>query len=147
MKKEIEEKMVDAMKNKLTMELNVLRSLKTAMSNLSLQKGNINEPLTANECITLIRKQITQRQDSMEQFQKANRQDLIEVEQKELEYLQSFLPEELSDDQIEEIIQQAINYTQATTKKDMGKAIKRALELANGRVDNKTISKKIGERL
>lgn len=147
MKKEIEEKMVDAMKNKLTMELNVLRSLKTAMSNLSLQKGNINEPLTANECITLIRKQITQRQDSMEQFQKANRQDLIEVEQKELEYLQSFLPEELSDDQIEEIIQQAINDTQATTKKDMGKAIKRALELANGRVDNKTISKKIGERL
>lgn len=147
MKKEIEEKMVDAMRNKLNMELNVLRSLKTAMSNLSLQKGNINEPLTASECITLIRKQITQRQDSIEQFQKANRQDLIETEQKELEYLQSFLPEELSDDQIEDIIQQAIKDTQATTKKDMGKAIKRAQELANGRVNNKTISKRIGEIL
>ena len=147
MKEEIEKRTREAMRNKATLELNVLRSLKNAMSNLSLQKGNINQPITANECITLIRKQISQRQDSIEQFQKANRQDLIETEQKELNYLQSLLPEELSEEEIENIIDQAISETEATTKKDMGKAIKRAQELANGRVDNKVISQKIGARL
>lgn len=147
MKEEIEKRTIEAMRNKATLELNVLRSLKNAMSNLSLQKGNIKESLTANECINIIRKQIAQRQDSIEQFQKANRQDLIETEQKELNYLQTFLPEELSEAEIDNIINQAISETGATTKKDMGKAIKRAQELADGRVDNKTISKKIGELL
>ena len=147
MKEEIEKRSLNAMRNKLTMELNVLRSLKNAMLNLSLSKGNINEPLTTNECVNIIRKQISQRHDSIEQFQKANRTDLIETEQKELVYLQSFLPEELSEEEIENIINRAIDDTQAVTKKDMGKAIKRAQELADGRVDNKTISKRIGERL
>jgi uncharacterized protein len=147
MKEIIEKKTVEAMRNKSTLKLNVLRSLKTAMTNISLQKGNINESLSQSDCIALIRKLISQRQDSIAQFQKANRTDLIEIEQKEIEILQEFLPEELSEEQINNIVQQAIQDTQATTKKDMGKAIKRALELAEGRVDNKTISQKIGERL
>ena len=136
---EINNQMKSAMREKNTTKLNVLRALKTAITNSSLQKGNIHESLTNLEILNIVRKQVSQRQDSITQFVKANRVDLIETEPREMEILKEFLPQELSENELENLIQQAIGETEATTKKDMGKAIKRAMELADGRADNKTI--------
>jgi uncharacterized protein YqeY len=147
MVKEIDEQIKSAMRIKNTLQLNVLRALKNAITNSSLQKGNIQESLTDLEVLGIVRKQVSQREESIAQFEKANRQDLIEKEKEEIEILKQFLPQELSESEIENLIQRAINESEATTKKDMGKAIKRAQEIANGRVENKIISKRIGEIL
>jgi uncharacterized protein YqeY len=136
-----------AMRDKNPTKLNVLRSLKTAIMNASLQKGNVNEPLSEVEVIGIIRKQLSQRQDSIAQFITAQRNDLIATEEAEVEVLKEFLPEELSELQLETYIVNTISELGATSKKDMGNVIKRVVHIVNGRADNKTISKIVGEKL
>lgn len=138
---------ISAMKNKEATTLGVLRQIKNAISNAALNSGNVGNNVNDLEVISIIRKQIAQRQDSIAQFQKGGRSDLVDNEQKEIAVLEKYLPDAMSEDQIKDLINQAILDTGAQTKKDMGKAIKRAVELSNGRVDNKTISQKIGELL
>lgn len=143
----INESLKQAMRDKSTTKLNVLRSLKTAIMNASLQKGNINEPLSEVEVIGLVRKQITQRQDSVNQFITGGRMELAHKESEEIDILQKFLPEELSGLQLETYIVNTITELGATSKKDMGNVIKRVVHIVNGRADNKTISKMVGEKL
>lgn len=136
-----------AMRDKNTTKLNVLRALKTAIMNASLQKGNVNEPLSEVEVIGIIRKQLSQRQDSIAQFVTAQRNDLIATEEAEVEVLKEFIPEDLSDLQLETYIINTISELGATSKKDMGNVIKRVAHIVNGRADNKKISKMVGEKL
>lgn len=136
-----------AMLSKNLVALNTLRGLKSAISNVALNSGNINADVSETEVLNVIRKQIKQRQDSIAAFSAANRNDLLEKEKLEISVLEPFLPQPLSDEEINTIIQQAITETGATSKKQMGQVIKKALELSNGRVDNKTISVKVGSIL
>jgi uncharacterized protein YqeY len=134
---------VSAMKSK-DKKVAVLRSLKSAFTNAALQSGNASNPLSDEAVIIIIRKQIKQREDSITQYEKANRQDLIDVEKYEISVLEGYLPQALTEDELTALIDQTIKEIGATTKKDMGKVIKRVVELAEGRVDNKTISSKVG---
>lgn len=144
---QINEDIKVAMKAKDTTLLNVLRSLKVALTNAALQTGNAGNALSDEVVITTIRKQIKQREDSIEQFLKGGRVELADKEGKEIFFLEGYLPKQLSDDEVDAIVAQAIVDTGATSKKDMGKAIKRAVELAAGGIDNKTLSTKIGSKL
>jgi uncharacterized protein YqeY len=143
----INDELKQAMRDKNTIKLNVLRSLKTAIMNASLQKGNVNEILTDTEIIGIIRKQVSQRQDSVAQFVNAQRHDLIAVEEAEMEVLKDFLPTELTEFELEALVENYIIVNNATSKKDMGKVIKDVVLAANGRADNKRISTMIGGRL
>jgi len=143
----INDELKQAMRDKNTTKLNVLRALKTAIMNASLQKGNVNEPLSEVEVIGIIRKQLSQRQDSIAQFVTAQRNDLIATEEAEVEVLKEFIPEDLSDLQLETYIINTISELGATSKKDMGNVIKRVAHIVNGRADNKKISKMVGEKL
>lgn len=125
----------------------VLRTLKTALSNAALQSGNINKPLDDLEVIATIRKQIKSREDSVRLFTEARRLELAEKEQWEISVLETYLPQPLTDEEINKIINSAINTVQATSKREMGKVMKLALEACGGRVDNKTLSAKIGAKL
>lgn len=136
-----------AMKNKNGLVVDVLRSLKTALVNAALQTGNAGNALSDDVFMTTVRKQIKQREDSAEQFRKGNRLELAEKEEKEITVLSLYLPKQLTEVEVDAIVAQAISDSGATTKKDMGKAIKRAVELAAGGVDNKTLSTKIGSKL
>jgi uncharacterized protein len=144
---QINENIKEAMKGQLPVLLGTLRTLKNAFTNASLQKGNANLPLSDEEVMVIIRKQIKQREDSVEQFKKGNRSDLVAREEAEISILSKYLPTQLSDAEVDAIVAQAIADTGAVSKKDMGKAIKRAVELASGGVDNKTLSTKIGSKL
>jgi uncharacterized protein YqeY len=129
-------------------ELSVLRATKTAITNNALvNKGNAQAELSDTEVIAVIRKQIAQREDSYSQFAMAGREDLAKNELEEIYVLRRYLPVELSPEQIDLFVKQAITDTGAMTKKDMGKAIKRASELVNGGTDNKTLSQKISKLL
>ena len=97
------------------------------------------EKLQDSDVITVIKKQIKQRQDSIEQFRKGGREEMAQKEEREMALLKSYLPQELSDDQLKAMVKEAIAQTQATSIKDMGKVMKAVLEKASGRADNKKV--------
>lgn len=147
---QINEDLKQAMRDKDTRKLNVLRGLKSAFTNASLQKGNVSEPLTDSEIIQVIRKQFAQREDSIKQFRESKRNDVvarISIEHEESEILKNYLPKELDDADLEGIIWLVLQEYESPTKKDMGNIIKKVIAVVDGRADNKRISKMIGERL
>lgn len=147
----IQEKINDdlkqAMRDKNAVKLNVLRALKSAFTNASLQKGNVNEELTNTELVQIVRKQFSQREDSVKQFVNGQRFDLIAKEEAEMEILKEYLPKELEDGDLEGIIWLALQEYDAPTKKDMGNIIKKVIAVVDGRADSKRISKLVGEKL
>lgn len=147
LQEKINEDIKIAMKLKEEVALRVLRQLKNAFTNAALLSGNASNELSDADVIVLIRKQIAQREDSIRQFTEGKRLDLALSEEAEMIILKQYLPEELSDDAVNSIVSQAITDVGALTKKDMGKAIKRAVELAKGGIDNKSLSEKIGKLL
>ena len=136
-----------AMRAKDSKALNALRALKSALTNASIEKGGLGTALDEPEALAVIRKQIKQRQDSIEQFEKADRPELAENEKAEIEILSKYMPAALSAEEIEGIVKQAISDTGASTKADMGKAMKRAQELSEGRADGKLLSASVMKHL
>ena len=136
----IAEDLKSAMRAKDTTALNSLRALKSALTNTAIEKGGLGTILDEPEILAVIRKQIKQRQDSIEQFEKAGRAELAENEKAEINVLSKYLPAALTNEQIEQIVAQAISDTSATSKADMGKVMKRAQELSNGRAEGKALS-------
>lgn len=135
----------EAMKNRDTLKSSVLSFLRAAMMNAAIEKKKKN--LDDNNCIAVIRKQIKQRQESIEQFQKGNRQDLADKESKELGILRAYLPEELSESEIKKIIEEAVFTTAPSGIKDMGRVMKEATVRIAGRADSKLVSDLVRERL
>lgn len=144
---QITEDIKSAMKAKDSIALNSLRALKSALTNAAIEKGGLGTTLEDSEVLAVIRKQIKQRQDSIEQFEKANRAELADNEKAEIEILSKYLPAALSESDIIERVTQAIEETGASSKADMGKVMKRAQELCEGRADGKTLSAAVMSRL
>jgi uncharacterized protein YqeY len=136
-----------AMRAKDTTALNALRALKSALTNAAIEKGGLGTELDEPESLAVIRKQIKQRQDSIEQFEKASRGELADNEKAEIAILSKYLPTALTEEQINGIVDQAIAETGAASKADMGKAMKRAQELSEGRADGKLLSAAVMKRL
>ena len=134
-----------ALKNKDTIRSSTLSFLRSEIGNALIEKRKKN--LDDAEVISIIKKQIKQHQDSIEQFKKGNRQDLVDKETRELEILKSYLPEELSPGQIKKLIEEAIAETQASSPKDMGKVMKLVLARIAGRADGKLVSDLVKARL
>jgi uncharacterized protein YqeY len=143
----IPEDLKNAMKAKDTLALNALRALKTALTNAAIEKGGLGTALEEGEVLAVVRKQIKQRQDSIEQFEKAGRPELAATEKAEIAVLERYLPAALSAEEIAAIVEQAIAETGATGKADMGKVMKLAQERSAGRADGKTLSQEIMKRL
>ncbi len=143
----IPEDIKTAMRAKDSLALNALRALKSALMNAAIEKGNLSIVLDEAEVLAVIRKQIKQRVDSCEQFEKAGRPELAETEKAEIAILSSYLPAALTEEELLAIIEQAMTDTAATSKADMGKVMKRAQELADGRADGKLLSAAVMKRL
>jgi uncharacterized protein YqeY len=135
----------EAMKNKDNLKSSVLSFLRAEMINLAMAKKK--KALDDSEVISVIKKQIKQRQDSIEQFTKGNRPELAEKETKELGILKTYLPPELSVDEIKKIIEEAVLATGAQGLKDMGKVMKEVTVKVAGQADGKLISDLVKERL
>lgn len=134
----------EAMKNQDKLKSSALSFLRAEMLNLSLAKKKKN--LDDNEVSSVIRKQIKSRQDSIEQFRKGLRQDLVDKESKELEILKSYLPKEMSVEEIKKIIEEVISTTGASGMKDMGKVMKELMAKIGQAADGKLISDLVKER-
>ncbi len=135
----------DAMKARDSLKSSVLSFLRADMLNLATakKKGKLDDP----EVIMVIKKQIKQRQDSIEQFTKGNRLEMAEKERKELEMLKVYLPAELSIEQIKSLIEESVIATDARSLKDMGKLMKELTVKIAGQADGKLVSDLVRQRL
>ncbi len=137
---QIDTELKDAMRAKNAEKLSVLRMLKSAVKYAAIEKGGADCVPGDTEVITVVRKEIKKRQDSIESYSKANRTDLADKEKSELAILQTYLPAGLSDSEIEKIVHDAIAEVGATSKAQMGAVMKAAQAKAAGRADGKTLS-------
>ena len=134
-----------ALKAKDAIKVSTLRMLKAEINNVKLSQSK--PELKEDGIIKIVHRQIKQHKDSIEQFEKGNRTDLAEKEKKELAILSDYIPEQLSEDELKKIITEIIKELEATTKKDMGKVIKTAMEKAKGKADGKTVSRIVSQML
>ena len=143
----ISESMKTAMRERDKVALNVLRAVKTAITNAAIEKPGAGTELPDNEVINIIRKQIKQRQDSIEQFEKAGREELAETEKAEIIVLEGYLPTQMSQEEIETAVDAAIAESAAESRKDIGKVMTILQEITEGRADGKTLSQAVMKRL
>jgi len=135
----------EAMKAKNVVKTSVLSFLRAEMINTATakKKAKLDDP----EVVSVIKKQIKQRQDSIEQYTLGNRLDLADKEAKELVILKEYLPPEMPADEIKKIIEEVIAATQAAGIKDMGKVMKEVNAKVAGQADGKLVSDLVRERL
>ena len=140
----INEDLKEAMKNKDNFKLGVIRMIKGAMQ---LAKKSPREELTDDDVIDVLSKQVKMRKEAIEQFEKAGRNDLVEQNKKEIEILSSYMPEALSDEEINKIFDEIFDEVKPTSSKDMGLIMKTVTPLVKGKADMSLVSKLIKERL
>ena len=135
----IESDMKAALKGKDTVRLSTLRMLLAAVKNLEVEKRV--KRLEDADIPQLIQKDIKRHRESIEQFEKGARQDLADKETLELKILEAYLPKQLSDEELQDIIKAAISECGATTKADAGKVMKAVMEKVKGRADGKLVNR------
>lgn len=140
----IKSEIVKAMKEHDKERLNVLRMVKAAVDLEHIDKKvEINDELV----LSVVLKQVKMREDSIEQYSKTARSDLVEKETTELNTLKEFLPKPLTDDEVDKLISEAIDEIKPEGMKDMGKVMGYLSPKVKGRTDQKALSIKIKERL
>lgn len=144
---QITEDMKTAMREKNTVALGTIRMLKSAIKNAAIEKGGADAELDDGEVIAVIRKEVKKRQDSIEQYESAGRDELADQEKTEIEVLNAYLPEPLSTEEIEAIVDAAIAEVGATSRKEMGQVMKIVQAQIAGRADGKTLSQAVMAKL
>ena len=125
--------------------LGALRMLKSAVGYAQIERKT--ESLSDAEFVAVVQKEVKKRRDSVEQFEKGSRQDLVDKEKKEIRVLETFLPQPLSPDELDTLVKSVIQELGATSKKDMGPVVKAVQARAAGRADGKTVSGLVGKLL
>jgi uncharacterized protein len=136
--------MTAAMKAQEKERLSTIRMLQSALKN---EQINVGHELSDEEAMSVIRKAVKQRQDSIEQYTGAGRTELAAKERAEMELLKTYLPPELTDEELEAGMREIIASTGAQSKKDLGKVMKEATARFKGRVDGKKIQEVVSRLL
>jgi uncharacterized protein len=144
---EIDGDLKDAMRARDAARLSVLRMVKSALMNAAIEKIGAAGVLSDFEAVAVIRKQVKQRLDSIQSFETGGRPELAAKERKEIEFLTAYLPKPLGENEIQQIVKDAIAQIGATSKAQMGAVMKIAAEKAEGRVDGKTLSQAVQKAL
>ena len=140
----LDKDMIEAMKNKEKDRLTVIRMVKAALKQEQIDhKKEINDDLL----IDVVTNQIKMRKESISEFEKGNRKDLIEKTEEEIKVLDNYLPEQLSMEEVIKIIDEIMDEVKPESSKDMGKVMKEAQAKLKGKTDMKEVSSIIKERL
>ncbi|API72267.1 MULTISPECIES: GatB/YqeY domain-containing protein [Leuconostoc] len=137
---ELNNDMKQAMKDKNKDILSVIRMVKSTVMN---EQINLGHDLTKEEELTVLSREVKQRQDSLTEFEKGNREDLAAGIRAELAVLAKYLPEPLSDEGVIELVKDAIQKTGATSPKDMGKVMGIVTPQVKGRADGKFVANQV----
>ncbi len=144
---EIDADLKNAMRARDAERLSVLRMVKSALTNAAIEKHGAVGGLADTEAVGVIRKQVKQRMDSIESFEKGGRPELAAKERKEIDFLAVYLPKPLTEDEIDQLVKDAIAQAGATSKAQMGAVMKIATEKAAGRIDGKNLSQAVQKAL
>ena len=135
------------MREKNAVKLGVLRMLKAAMMNATIEKSGAQGQLNDADATQVVRKQVKQRQDSIESFEKGGRAELAAKEEEELSILQSYLPQAMSADEISQVVRETVAEVGASSKAQMGAVMKALQTKIGGRADGKTLSAEVQKQL
>ena len=134
----------EAMKNKDEIKKDTITLLRSAI--LQVEKDN-QKQLSEDEMLAIVSKEVKKRKESIADYEKANREDIVQKLKKEIEILSEYLPEQLSEEEIIKIVEEAINETGATSPRDMGKVMQAIRPKTNGKADGKVVSQIVREKL
>ncbi len=144
----LEQKLVDDMKSAMKsgdkMVLGTIRMLRAQLKNASIAKG---KDLSDEDVIDILSREAKKRKESLELYKKGGRADLVEKEEKELAIITSYLPEQLSQDEIEKIVDEIIAETGAESLRDMGKVMGAVMQKVKGRADGKIVQEIVKKKL
>ncbi len=143
-KEKVDQEMIRAAKAKDKIRLSALRMLKSGLHNREI---DLKRELSEAEFLQLLSSMVKQRKDSIEQFEKGGRTDLVEKEKAELKVIEEFLPSQLSEADLDAAIAEAIREVGATGIRDMGKVMKVLMPKVTGRADGKVVGDKVKARL
>ncbi len=144
MREKILNDLKEAMKQQEKTKLSVIRMVKGA---IQMEELNLKRPLTDEEVISVIAKQIKTRKESIVEFEKGNRKDLIDKTQEEIDILNTYMPEQLSEEEVFKVIEEAFETIKPSAPSDMGKLMGYVTPKLKGRADMSFVSKTIKEKL
>ncbi|MFJ7847342.1 GatB/YqeY domain-containing protein [Peribacillus sp. NPDC097224] len=136
--------MKQAMKNKEKDKLSVIRMLKASLQNEALKQ---RQDLTDDEELTVLSRELKQRKDSLQEFENAGRSDLVDKVRTELGYVEAYMPEQLSEEEISEIVKSTIEEVKATSKADMGRVMGALMPKVKGKADGSLVNKLVQQHL
>jgi len=143
-KQDLRDQLKQSMLARDEFKTSVLRMLISAIGYLEIQKGGAGYEATEEDVMTTIEKQVKQRKDSIEQYEKAGRNDLADKEKLELE---KYLPEQMSEEEIKTLVKETIAQTGASSPQDMGKVMGALMPKTKGKADGSLVSKIVREEL
>jgi uncharacterized protein YqeY len=140
----LDQDMKQAMKDRAALKLSVIRMVKAALKNEEINKGR---PLSDDEVLTILTRELKQRRESLHEFEKAGRVELASKSREEIDVLSAYLPAQLSEDEIRDIVREGIAATNASSKKEMGKVMGAIMPKVKGRADGNLVQKIVSEEL
>ena len=136
--------MKQAMKDKDKVRLSVIRMVRTAIKNAEIDQ---QRTLSDDEVIAVLNREMKQRRDSLQAFESAGRQDLIEEVKQEIQVLIDYLPAQMSEDEVRAVVREVIAEVGAAGKSDMGKVMSALMPKVKGRADGKLVNQIVGQEL
>jgi len=136
--------MKQAMKNKQKEKLTVIRMVKAALQNEGIK---LQHTLTEEEELTVLAREVKQYKDSLLEFKKAGREDLVDKLQSEIQILSAYLPEQLTEEDLIDVIKQVISEVGAASKADMGKVMSAVMPKVKGKADGSQVNKLVAQLL
>lgn len=136
--------MKQAMRNKEKDKLTVIRMIKASMQNEAIKLG---AELTEEQELTILSREVKQRKDSLHEFEKAGREDLVEKVRTELHFVELYMPKQLTEEEITSIVRDAISETGAKTKAEMGKVMASIMPKVKGKADGALVNKLVQQHL
>ncbi|TSB46765.1 GatB/YqeY domain-containing protein [Alkalicoccobacillus porphyridii] len=133
-----------AMKNKNKVELSVIRMVKASIQNEQIKAGR---ELSDEDHLTVLNRELKQRKDSLHEFEQAGRDDLVERQREEIEVLHTYMPEQLSEEEVRKLVAETIDETGAQKKSDMGKVMSAIMPKVKGKADGSVVNRLVQELL
>lgn len=140
----LNEDMKQAMRNKEKDKLTVIRMIKASLQNEAIKLG---KDLSEEQELTVLSREVKQRKDSLHEFEKAGREDLVEKIRTELQYVELYMPKQLSEEEVSKIVQETVVETGAKSKADMGKVMAAIMPKVKGKADGALVNKLVQQHL
>jgi uncharacterized protein YqeY len=147
LKDKIQEDLKQAMLSKSEEKLSTIRMLKSALQYHEIQKGGAGYTATDEDVIEVVGREIKKRKESIELYEKGGRQELADKEKRELEVLQGYLPEQMSEEEVRKLVEETIQSLGASTMQDMGKVMGALSAKTKGKADGSLVSSIVREQL